>query len=343
MELDVKIEKKLRNFTLRADFTLRDEVFALLGASGDGKSMTLKCIAGLERPDKGRIVLDGRVLFDSDKGINLAPQQRRVGYLFQNFALFPNMTIADNIRFVAKGNRQEREQRVRENLARFDLTELGNAYPMELSGGQQQRAALARIFASDAQILLLDEPFSALDPYLPGQLALELREVLKAYGGAAVLVSHDRGEVYRLADRAAVIDRGQMQPVRTRDELFEHPDTLAATLLTGCKNVSAARKASSKRRTGSCPCTFRGRSATGLLTSACARISWSTAREKSAPKKIFSGWKSRTSLRIPSRISSWCAVPARRPAAYAGNFRKTSGTALKRRNSCCTSRRKNSC
>ncbi len=242
MELDVKIEKKLRNFTLRADFTLRDEVFALFGASGDGKSMTLKCIAGLERPDKGRIVLDGRVLFDSDKGIDLAPQQRRVGYLFQNFALFPNMTIADNIRFVAKGNRQEREQRVRENLARFDLTELGNAYPMEFSGGQQQRAALARIFASDAQILLLDEPFSALDHYLKWKLELELREVLKSYGGAAVLVSHDRGEVYRLADRAAVIDRGQMQPVRTRDELFEHPDTLAATLLTGCKNVSAARK-----------------------------------------------------------------------------------------------------
>ena len=141
MELDVKIEKELRNFILRADFTLRDEVFALLGASGCGKSMTLKCIAGLERPDRGRIVLDGRVLFDSEQGIDLSPQERRVGYLFQNFALFPNMTIADNIRFVAKGNRQEREQRVRENLARFDLTELGNAYPMELSGGQQQRAS----------------------------------------------------------------------------------------------------------------------------------------------------------------------------------------------------------
>lgn len=138
MELDVKIEKKLRNFILRADFTLRDEVFALLGASGCGKSMTLKCIAGLERPDRGRIVLDGRVLFDSEQGIDLSPQERRVGYLFQNFALFPNMTIAENIRFVARGTRQQCEACVRENLARFDLTELGNAYPMELSGGQQQ-------------------------------------------------------------------------------------------------------------------------------------------------------------------------------------------------------------
>lgn len=240
MELEVKIEKELRNFTLRADFSLRDEVFALLGASGCGKSMTLKCIAGLERPDRGRIVLDGEVLFDSERGIDLPPQKRRVGYLFQNFALFPNMTIADNIRFVARGTRQQREERVRENLARFALSELGNAYPMELSGGQQQRAALARILASDAKILLLDEPFSALDHYLKWKLELELREVLRAYDGAALLVSHDRGEVYRMASRAAVINRGQMQAVHTRDELFENPSTLAATLLTGCKNVSKA-------------------------------------------------------------------------------------------------------
>ena len=244
MELLVNIEKKLRNFTLRADFALRDEVFALLGASGCGKSMTLKCIAGLEKPDKGRIVLDGRVLFDSEKGINLSPQQRQVGYLFQNFALFPNMTIADNIRFVAKGSPEERERRVRENLARFDLSELSEAYPMELSGGQQQRAALARILAADAKILLLDEPFSALDHYLKWKLELELREVFKLYSGAAMLVSHDRGEVYRLADRAAAIDRGRMQKVCTRDELFQNPETLAATLLTGCKNVSRARRLS---------------------------------------------------------------------------------------------------
>lgn len=211
MELDVKIEKELRNFTLRADFSLRDEVFALLGASGCGKSMTLKCIAGLERPDRGRIVLDGEVLFDSEQGIDLPPQKRRVGYLFQNFALFPNMTIADNIRFVARGTRQ-------------------------------QRAALARILASDAKILLLDEPFSALDHYLKWKLELELREVLRAYDSAALLVSHDRGEVYRMASRAAVIDRGQMQAVHTRDELFENPSTLAATLLTGCKNVSKAER-----------------------------------------------------------------------------------------------------
>ena len=238
MELEVKIEKELRNFTLRADFSLRDEVFALLGASGCGKSMTLKCIAGLERPDRGRIVLDGEVLFDNERGIDLPPQKRRVGYLFQNFALFPNMTIADNIRFVARGTRQQREERVRENLARFALSELGNAYPMELSGGQQQRAALARILASDAKILLLDEPFSALDHYLKWKLELELREVLRSYDGAALLVSHDRGEVYRMSRRVCVLNEGASEPATDTTELFARPRTLQSALITGCKNCA---------------------------------------------------------------------------------------------------------
>ncbi|WP_298591930.1 ATP-binding cassette domain-containing protein [uncultured Mitsuokella sp.] len=242
MELKVNIKKKLRNFTLVANFTTKDEVFALLGASGCGKSMTLKCIAGLEQPDEGGIVLNGRVLYDSAKGINLPPQKRRIGYLFQNFALFPNMTIAENIRFVAKGTAEEKERLIEQNLARFALTEQQNAYPAELSGGQQQRAAFARILATDAELLLLDEPFSALDSYLKWQLELELMDVLKNYGGAALLVSHDRGEVYRLASRIAIINRGQMESVHTRRELFHNPTTLTATLLTGCKNVSRAER-----------------------------------------------------------------------------------------------------
>lgn len=247
MELMVKIRKRLRNFELAADFMVRDEVFALLGASGCGKSMTLKCIAGIEQPDSGRIVLDGRVLYDSEAGINLRPQQRRVGYLFQNYALFPNMTIGENIRFAASGSREQREQKVQDNLRRFSLAELAGAYPHELSGGQQQRAAFARILSSDAGLLLLDEPFSALDSYLRWQLELELSEVLQAYDGMALLVSHDRGEVYRLADRVAVIDRGKMETAYTKHELFQHPDTLAATLLTGCKNVSLVQRVDQHR------------------------------------------------------------------------------------------------
>lgn len=242
MELSVKIEKKLRNFTLRADFSAKDEVFALLGASGCGKSMTLKCIAGIETPDRGRIVLNGRVLFDSEAGINLKPQARKVGYLFQNYALFPNMTIAENIAFVASGDKAEKKRKVQANLARFKLTELAQAYPHELSGGQQQRAAFARILAADVELLLLDEPFAALDSYLKWQLEMELGDVLADYDGAALLVSHDRGEVYRLADRIAVIDQGQMEAVHTKHGLFQDPATLAATLLTGCKNISAVKR-----------------------------------------------------------------------------------------------------
>ncbi|SDG02808.1 molybdate transport system ATP-binding protein [Selenomonas sp. WCT3] len=240
MELMVRIKKKLRNFTLDADFAVKDEVFALLGASGCGKSMTLKCIAGIETPDSGYIVLNGRVLFDSEKKINLAPQKRRVGYLFQNYALFPNMTVRENIRFAASGTDAEKKQKVQANLERFSLLDLADAYPAELSGGQQQRTAFARILASDAELLLLDEPFSALDSYLKWQLELELGKVLQSYEKTALLVSHDRGEVYRLADKVAVINQGKMEKVHEKKALFKQPESLAAALLTGCKNVSVA-------------------------------------------------------------------------------------------------------
>ncbi|SFT49975.1 molybdate transport system ATP-binding protein [Selenomonas sp. GACV-9] len=247
MELTVSIRKQLRSFELVADFAVQDEVFALLGASGCGKSMTLKCIAGIETPDSGRIVLNGRVLYDSELGIDLSPQQRHIGYLFQNYALFPNMTIKENIGFVASGPASERSAKVQENLERFGLKELADAYPHELSGGQQQRAAFARILAADSELLLLDEPFSALDGYLKWQLELELGDVLKSYHGTALLVSHDRGEVYRLAGKAAVIKQGRLEQVHTTKDLFKNPETLAATLLTGCKNISQAKQVAKQR------------------------------------------------------------------------------------------------
>jgi molybdate transport system ATP-binding protein len=240
MELMVSICKKLRNFELRTEFAVKDEVFALLGASGCGKSMTLKCIAGIETPDSGVIRLGNHVLFDSARRINLPPQQRHVGYLFQNYALFPNMTIAQNIAFVAGGTEEEKQCKVRENIRRFSLEGLEHAYPAALSGGQQQRAAFARILASEAELLMLDEPFSALDSYLKWKLERELMHVLEQYDGAALLVSHDRGEVYRLSDRIAVMEHGHIEAVNTKHELFDNPQTLAGTLLTGCKNVSRA-------------------------------------------------------------------------------------------------------
>lgn len=237
MDLNVSIKKRLRDFTLDVTFRVRDEVFALFGASGCGKSITLKCIAGIETPDCGSITLNGRTLFDSDKNINLPPQARRVGYLFQNYALFPNMTVAQNITFAAT---EDRLAKLKQNIERFQLHGLENAYPNQLSGGQCQRVALARVLASHAEFLLLDEPFSALDSYLKWQLELQLAQILKQYGGA-ILVTHDRGEVFRLSDSVAVIHDGRISEVNSTRELFLNPKTLQGAILTGC-NVSRARK-----------------------------------------------------------------------------------------------------
>ena len=234
----MSIKKKLRDFILDVDFSVRDEIFALLGASGCGKSMTLKCIAGIETPDAGKIILDGQTLFDSEKKINLPPQARRAGFLFQNYALFPNMTVAENISFAA-----EKNFKLKENLSRLSLDGLENVYPHELSGGQQQRVALARVLASHAKFLLLDEPFSALDSHLKWQLELELEKIFKLYG-AAILVSHDRGEVFRLADKVAVMQNGKLDAQGSVHEIFQRPKTLAAAILTGCKNISPAKKIS---------------------------------------------------------------------------------------------------
>ena len=243
LELIVRIKKILRDFTLDVDFTVRDEIFALLGESGCGKSMTLKSIAGIETPDSGEIILNGRTLFDSAKKINLPPQARRAGYLFQNYALFPNMTVAENILFAAT---DDKISKLEENLQRFQLRGLENAYPRELSGGQQQRVALARVLASHAEILLLDEPFAALDSHLRWQLETELAEIFKLYG-AAILVSHDRGEVRRLADKVAVLREGKIDSFGTVQEVFTRPKTLAAAILTGCENISHAKKISDKK------------------------------------------------------------------------------------------------
>lgn len=242
MKLEVAIRKNLRDFDLNVRFSTSNEIFALLGASGCGKSMTLKCIAGIETPDAGKIILNGRVLFDSDKKINLPPQARRVGYLFQNYALFPNMTVAENIMLAAVGTKSEKLQKLRENLSRFELTGLENSYPQELSGGQQQRVAFARILTSHAEILLLDEPFSELDSYLKWRLELQLGEIFRTYGNAAILVSHDRDEVFRLSDRIAVMTQGKISETNTKHELFQNPRTRAAAILTGCKNISVAKK-----------------------------------------------------------------------------------------------------
>lgn len=244
MSLTVSIEKSFGSFVLHADFVAENGVTGLLGASGSGKSMTLKCIAGIERPDRGRIVLDGVTLFDSEKKINLPPQQRKVGYLFQSYALFPNMDVRQNILCGMQDlhSRQEKEERLQAVLTSFQLTGLQHHRPHQLSGGQAQRVALARIVASRPRLLMLDEPFSALDAHLRVRLQMEMKAMLSSYQGSVLMVTHNRDEAYHLCDHIAIVDRGRLHGVRRTKALFADPQIRAAALLTGCKNITEAVK-----------------------------------------------------------------------------------------------------
>ena len=209
-----------------------------------GKSVTLKCIAGIMTPDKGRIVLDGETLFDSEAHIDLTLQQRRVGYLFQQYALFPNMTVAQNIQCgIRTGSRAEKQQQQQaaEQLRRFQLEGLEKKFPAQLSGGQQ-RVALARILASEPRAILLDEPFSALDSFLKWNLELELADLLAGFGGPILWVSHDLGECYRNCKTVCVMENGVSSPVTDMKTLVQHPATQGAARLAGCRNFLPTRR-----------------------------------------------------------------------------------------------------
>lgn len=255
MALDVAVKKDLGSFKLDVAFRLEgDGVLALLGPSGCGKSLTLGCIAGTVRPDEGRIVLDGRVLFDSDAKINLPPQERHVGYLFQNYALFPTMSVLQNVMCAVPtpglrgpAARARRREAAKAQLAAMELDGLEDRRPSELSGGQQQRVALARMLASRPALVLLDEPFSALDGHLRWTLEMALADTLKSFPGGAVYVSHDRDEVYRLCDQVCAIDHGLSDAAVPTGRFFEEPGTRAAAVISGCKNISAARAAGPHR------------------------------------------------------------------------------------------------
>lgn len=237
--LKVSIKKLLNEFELNVDIEAGDEIVGLLGPSGSGKSMTLKCIAGVEKPDSGRIELDGMVLFDSDLGINLPPQERKVGYLFQQYALFPTMSVEQNLMAgIRPEDRADAKRLVAKALVDMRLTGLERKKPSQLSGGQKQRVALARILLNRPQILLLDEPFSALDCFLKWQVQLELYELFNSWPGTIVLVSHNREEIFQLCEVVSVMNRGSNETPQTVTELFQNPQTLTAAQLAGCKNFS---------------------------------------------------------------------------------------------------------
>lgn len=240
MSLQVNMEKQLGSFCLASSLEAPNGTTALLGASGSGKTMTLKCIAGIVTPDRGRIVLNDRVLFDKEKGISLPPQERKVGYLFQNYGLFPNMTVEKNLLCAAPGNRREKAELLADTLRRFRLEGLEKRYPAQLSGGQQQRVALARILCGRPEVILLDEPLSALDSSLKWDLELEIGELLSDFPGPIVWVSHDPGEVFRNCSRVCVMEQGRTQPIQTREQLFRTPQTPAAARLAGWENILPA-------------------------------------------------------------------------------------------------------
>lgn len=249
MALFVDIQKRLGSFDLCMKFEMQNEVLALLGASGSGKSMTLKCIAGIEKPDKGRIVLDDRVLFDSEKHINLKPQKRGVGYLFQQYALFPNMTVWQNIACGLKGaasrgvdagayaddanaggaagvaegklTAEKKEKMIADIIDMMHLNGLEGKKATQISGGEQQRVALARILVNHPDALLLDEPFSALDASLRKNLVRETYNLMKDYGKSVIFVTHDQKEAFRLSESVALIERGKITRSGSRDEIFE--------------------------------------------------------------------------------------------------------------------------
>ncbi len=244
MSLDMKVKKDFGGFMLDLELHAGNEVLALLGASGCGKSMTLKCISGIVTPDEGYIKVNDKVLFDSEQNINLSPQERHVGMLFQNYALFPSMTVEQNLMtgMTTRKNltKEQKKEIVREMIEKFYLQGLEKHKPSQLSGGQQQRVALARIMVSKPEILMLDEPFSALDSFLRWELERELMKVLEDFEGTSIIVSHNRDEVYRISDNIAVISDGRKDCFGSKTELFRNPPTFQSALLTGYRYFTRA-------------------------------------------------------------------------------------------------------
>ncbi|WP_414623948.1 molybdate ABC transporter permease subunit [Calothrix sp. CCY 0018] len=240
--LIVDIYKQLADFDLQVSFSADNQPLGLLGGSGAGKSMILRCLAGVETPTSGKIILNGRVLFDSEHKINLPSRDRKIGFLVQNYALFPHMTVAQNIAFgLSKGlSNTAIKQQVETQLVALQLAGMGNRYPHQLSGGQQQRVALARALASQPEALLLDEPFSALDTYLRSQLEQEMMAKLADYDGVSLFVTHNMEEAYRICPNLLVLSAGKTIQYASKQEVFENPQTVTVAQITGCKNFSKA-------------------------------------------------------------------------------------------------------
>ena len=226
----------------------KGEFYSLLGPNGAGKTTTLRMIAGVSTPDRGRITLNGRVLFDGASGRNVPAARRKIGVVFQDYALFPHLTVAENVGFGLHSlPNEERRLRIEQQLFSLHISELADRFPREISGGERQRVAIARCMAMQPDALLLDEPFAALDPHLRRQTEEQLRETLAHFNGVVVFVTHDMEEAFRFCTDLLVLDRGAIIARGSKHELFERPRTVAAARLTGCKNIAVASRISLDR------------------------------------------------------------------------------------------------
>jgi molybdate transport system ATP-binding protein len=243
--LSVALFQQFGDFTLDVKWTSHQPIVALVGPSGSGKTLTLQSIAGLMAPGAGRIVAAGRVLFDSGTNVNMRPQERRVGYVFQGYALFPHMTVAQNVSYGLRANGASRTDRTGEIIERLGLVGLTSRYPAELSGGQQQRVALARALATDPEMLLLDEPLSALDAPLRRGLAGDLSKTLRDWGKVAILVTHDLLEAYQIADTVVLYEQGKTTDAVSKNELLWNPSSERVARLIGARNILRATVAQS--------------------------------------------------------------------------------------------------
>ena len=227
MGLALKVTKRVNGFFLRAAWEMDNEILILFGHSGAGKSMTLQLIAGLMDPDEGFIRSEGKVLFNRSAGINLPPQQRSMGYVFQDRVLFPHMTVYANIAYgLREGGQAEKKAKVKEMISILHLEGLEKKYPGEISGGQKQRVTLARSLIGRPDCLLLDEPFSALDNPLRQEMWRFLREIQSRFRIPVVLVTHDIFEAYTLADKVVVYDGGRVLWIGPPEEIFDRREVL---------------------------------------------------------------------------------------------------------------------
>lgn len=236
--LKIRLKKSLKEFSLDISFSVDQEILAIVGASGCGKTMTLKCIAGLFQPDEGSISLDEKLLYDAQAGINLPPRQREVGFVFQNYALFPHMSVIDNVAFgIRQLKKHDVKERVNLLLQKMRLEQFGQRYPGQLSGGQQQRVAIARALANEPRVLLLDEPFSALDSIVKESLQEELMELQNYFTGHVILVTHNLAEAYKMSSRIAVYEAGRIMQWDDKRIIIDQPANSNIARLTGVKNL----------------------------------------------------------------------------------------------------------